>query len=186
MNVPLLTLLAASVAVTVTLVVPSGNNVPLALEYAITGLALTSSVAVAAEYVTVAPFALVAGAVTFEGNVKTGAIVSLTVTVNVPPLMFPAASLAVAVTIVTPTANVLPLAGEYVIVGLPTLSVPLAPLNTTLAPLALVALAVTFAGTLKTGAAVSTTPPLESVQLEPIDSPRARRNPTMLPALVGG
>jgi len=49
LNVPLLTLLAASVAVTVTVVVPSGNNVPLALEYAITGLALTLSVALAAE-----------------------------------------------------------------------------------------------------------------------------------------
>jgi hypothetical protein len=172
--------------VTVTLVVPSGNNVPLALEYAITGLALTSSVAVAAEYVTVAPFALVAVAVTFEGNFSTGAVVSLTFTVNVPLLTFPAASVAVAVTVVTPTAKVLPLAGEYVIVGLPTLSVPLAPLNTTLAPLADVALTLTFPGTLSMGAVVSTTPPLESDQLEPVDSPRARRNPTMLPALAGG
>jgi hypothetical protein len=46
-NVPLLTLLAASVAVTVTVEVPSGNTVPLAFEYAITGLAVTLSVALA-------------------------------------------------------------------------------------------------------------------------------------------
>jgi len=47
-NVPLLTLLAASVAVTVTTVLPSANPAPLALEYAMTGFAVTLSVAVAA------------------------------------------------------------------------------------------------------------------------------------------
>jgi len=48
-KVPLLTLLAASVAVTVTVVVPIPNTAPHAFEYAITGLAVTLSVAVAAE-----------------------------------------------------------------------------------------------------------------------------------------
>jgi hypothetical protein len=47
-NVPVLVLSAASFAVTVTVVVPSGNTVPLACEYVIAGLALTASAAVAA------------------------------------------------------------------------------------------------------------------------------------------
>jgi hypothetical protein len=69
------------------------------------------SVAVAAGYVTIAPAALVACAVTLDGNVKTGPVVSLTVTVNVPALMFPAPSVAVTVTVVTPIGKLLPLAG---------------------------------------------------------------------------
>jgi len=157
-NVPLLTLLAASVAVTVTPVVPSGNNVPLALEYAITGLALTSSVAVAAEYVTIAPLALVAVAVTFEGNFSTGTVASLTVTVNVPLLTLLAASVAVTVTLVVPSGNTVPLALEYAITGLAlTSSVAGAAEYVTSAPLALVAVAVTFEGNVNTGAVVSLT-----------------------------
>jgi hypothetical protein len=102
----------------------------------------------------------------------------VTVTVNVPVAVFPTLSVAVTVTVVFPTANVLPLAGEYVIVGLPTLSVPLAPLNVTLAPLADVALALTVPGTLTAGAVVSTTPPLDCVPLlELEDRPRAKRKP---------
>jgi len=105
--------------------------------------------------------------------------VSFTLTVNVPLLTLLAASVAVTVTVVVPRAKMLPLAGEYVIVGFPMLSVTLAPLNVTLAPLADVALTLTFPGTvLNTGAVVSTTPPLESVPLlDPEDCPRARRNP---------
>jgi hypothetical protein len=48
-NDPLLELFASSVAVTVAVVVPSGKTVPLAFEYVIAGLAVTLSVAVAAE-----------------------------------------------------------------------------------------------------------------------------------------
>ena len=89
-------------------------------------------------------------------------------------------AVAVTVTVVLPTANVLPLAGEYVIVGLPTLSVPLAPLNVTLAPLADVALTLTAPGALTAGAVVSTTPPLDCVPLlELEDRPRAKRKPKL-------
>ena len=72
-------------------------------------------------------------------------------------------------------------------VGVPTLSVALAPPNVTLAPLADVALALTLAGTpLSTGAVVSTTPPLDSVQLPaPEDRPRARRKPPLRLATDG-
>jgi hypothetical protein len=106
--------------------------------------------------------------------------------VNVPLAVFPKPSVAVAVTVVTPTANVLPLAGEYVIVGLPTLSVPLAPLNVTFAPLADVALTLMFLGTLSTGAVVSTTPAPESTPpLNPEGRPRAKRKPKILSAQLG-
>jgi hypothetical protein len=89
-------------------------------------------------------------------------------------------SVAVTVTVVVPTAKVLPLAGEYVSVGVPPrLSVALAPPNVTLAPLADVALTFTAPGTLTTGGVVSTTPPPESVPLPlPEDRPRAKRKPT--------
>jgi hypothetical protein len=102
--------------------------------------------------------------------------------VNVPVLVFPTLSVAVTVTVVTPTGNTVPLAGEYVTTGVPTLSVALAPPNVTLAPLADVALALTLAGTpLNTGAVVSTTPPPDSVQLPlPEERPRARRIPPLL------
>jgi hypothetical protein len=61
------------------------------------------------------------------GNVITGAVVSATVTVNVPVLTLLAPSVAVTVTVVTPIGNVVPLACEYVIVGLAvTLSVAVA------------------------------------------------------------
>jgi hypothetical protein len=96
--------------------------------------------------------------------------------------VFPTLSVAVTVTVVFPTANVLPLAGEYANVGLPTLSVPVAPLKVTTAPLADVALTVTLAGTfVSTGATVSTTPALESTASpNPEARPRARRNPSHL------
>ena len=45
------------------------------------------------------------------GQVITGNSSSLTVTVNVQAAVLPAASVAVAVTVVAPTANALPLAG---------------------------------------------------------------------------
>jgi hypothetical protein len=82
--------------------------------------------------------------------------------VNVPVAVFPTLSVAVAVTVVFTTANVLPLAGEYVTVGLPTLSVPLAPLNVTTAPLADVAFTLKEASGVRTGEVVSTTPTPES------------------------
>src|SRR5262245_57137804 len=97
---------AASVAVTVTVVVPSGNVVPGCFEYVIV-TAETASVACAAN-VTTAPDALVASFVMSAGTVRSGGVVSRTVTVKVPLLELPAASVAVTVTVVVPSGNVVP------------------------------------------------------------------------------
>jgi hypothetical protein len=81
----------------------------------------------------------VADAIMLPGKLRTGGVESITVTVNVPVLTFPVPSVAVTVTVVVPIGNVLPLAGEYVIVGVPKLSVAVAAAYVTVAPLALVA-----------------------------------------------
>jgi len=120
------------------------------------------------------------------GAEKISGVTLLTVTLNVPLAMFPTLSVAVAVTVVVPTANVPPLKGEYVMVGVPMLSVALAPLNVTLAPLPDVALTLTLPPTLSNGAVVSTTPPPDSVPLlAPTGRPRAKRKPRLLPASAG-
>jgi hypothetical protein len=91
--------------------------------------------------------------------------------------VFPALSLAVTVTVVYPTENVLPLGGEYVMVGTPKLSVAVAPPNFTTA--ALPEMMLTLAGTLlNTGGTVSTTPVLESAPTPITEArPRTRRKP---------
>ena len=86
-NVRFETFPAASVAVTVTTVVPTGKNAPDGVEYVIV-TALTASVATAGGYVTIAPSAApvvgVAKTVMSAGtNVNTGGVVSRTVIVNV-------------------------------------------------------------------------------------------------------
>ena len=59
-----------------------------------------------------APVGVVASTVTSAGaEVKTGAVVSCTRTTNVPVVRSPALSVAEAVTVVSPMAKVLPLAG---------------------------------------------------------------------------
>ena len=110
-----------------------------------------------------------------------------TVTLKVPVATLPTLSVAVTLTVVVPTGKVLPLAGVYASVGVPPmLSVALAPLNVTLAPLADVALTLTAPGTLTTGGLVSTMPPPESVPLPlPEDRPRAKRKPKKLIARDG-
>src|SRR5436309_665885 len=104
---------APSVAVTVTVVVPSTNVVPGACEYAI-DTAETASVADATK-VTRAPAALVASAVTSTGTVSDGAVVSTTTTRKLPCVALPAPSVAVTVTAVVPRTNVVPGACEYTI-----------------------------------------------------------------------
>jgi hypothetical protein len=49
----------------------------------------------------------------FAGQLATGASASATVTVNAQMLVFPAASVAVQTTVVTPLAKALPLAGTH-------------------------------------------------------------------------
>ena len=91
---------------------------------------------------TTAPAELVASAVMSAGTVITGGVVSacsVTVTVNDAEPVFPAASLAVQVTVVVPIANVDPEAGAHVgVIGEVTASVAVA-VNVTTAPAGLVA-----------------------------------------------
>jgi hypothetical protein len=101
---------AASTAVTVTIVVPSANTEPEAGELLVATLPLTASVALVVK-LTVAPLPLIASVVMFAGTVMTGPLVSRTVTVNVPLDEFPAASTAVTVTVVVPSANTEPDSG---------------------------------------------------------------------------
>src|SRR2546425_8292710 len=92
-----------------------------------------------------------------SGHVTLGLCVSRTVTVNEQVLVLCAASKAVQVTVVVPSANVLPLAGKQVTLSLPsTMSLAVA-VKVTVAPAALVASAVIGAGQLTVGAVVSRT-----------------------------
>ena len=65
----------------------------------------TASVAVAAGYETAAPAELVAATTRSFGTVKAGGVESRTVTVNVLVELFPTPSLAITVTVVSPSAK---------------------------------------------------------------------------------
>src|SRR5262245_50953023 len=110
-NVQLLELPLASVAVLVTVVTPTANVLPLGgvLTRLVT---LQLSVALTLK---VTLLRLQRPASVFNtrlaGQVVVGFCVSSTVTVKVQLLVLPLASVAVLVTVVTPTANVLPLGG---------------------------------------------------------------------------
>src|SRR5207247_10076879 len=99
-----------SVAVHVTVVAPIGNVDPLAGVQETLTAPSTRSVAVASKVKT-APGALVAWTVAFAGTVMTGAVVSVTTTVNDAAPLLPRASVAAHVTVVVPTGNVDPLTG---------------------------------------------------------------------------
>jgi hypothetical protein len=115
-KLPLALLPAASVAEQFTVVVPSANVLPDAGTHV--GVIAPSTMSDAdAENVTTAPDALVASTVMFAGTVTVGGVVSTTVTVKLPLAVFPAASVAEQFTVVVPSANVLPDAGEHVTVG---------------------------------------------------------------------
>src|SRR5579871_2783890 len=116
-SVPLPTLPAASFAEQVTVVAPIGNVEPDAGEQVGVNFPLTRSVAVAVN-VTAAPFGPLASTVT-DVPVTVGGVVSRTVTVNVPVPVFPAASFAVHVTVVVPSANCAPEAGVHDGVSVP-------------------------------------------------------------------
>jgi hypothetical protein len=104
-------LFAASKALHATRVLPSGNVEPLAGEQA-TDVTPTASLADGGAKVIVAPAALVASAVRLVSVAIVGAVTSLTLTLNDAVPTLPAASWAVQLTVVDPTANVVPLAGE--------------------------------------------------------------------------
>jgi hypothetical protein len=88
---------------------------------------------------------------------STGAVVSWTVTVNVPEAEFKCASVAVHVTVFVPIANVVPEAGAHVGVTEPSTRSVAEAANVTLAPEVPVASAVMLAGSVIAGAVVSTT-----------------------------
>jgi hypothetical protein len=105
----------ASRAVQVTVVSPSGNDAPEAGTHETDGLASAMSVAVAVQ-VTTAPLGDVASATTLDGTVSVGAVVSRTVMRSVAWDEFPASSVAVHVTVVSPRANTDALGGTHVTV----------------------------------------------------------------------
>jgi hypothetical protein len=146
-----------SLAVQVTLVVPSANWAPEGgVHETINGPSTVSDAVGAGAYVTFAPVGPVASTVCVSGTVIVGAA-SVTVTVNVPDVLFPAASRAVHVTVVRPILNVEPDAGEHVTGRAPSTESVADAWNETTAPAALVATAVAFEGSASTGAAVSRT-----------------------------
>jgi hypothetical protein len=108
----------ASVAVHVTVVVPSGKVAPLA---GVQVTATTPSTASVAEVVKLnaAPVAPVASTLAFAGTVTTGPVVSATVTVKEAAAALLRASVAVHVIVVVPSGNVDPLAGVQLTGTLP-------------------------------------------------------------------
>ena len=92
------------------------------------------------------------------GTVKTGATVSLTMTLNVfGSDVLPAASDAVHLTVVLPSANVEPLGGTHATVGCGVTASVADVAKVTTAPLALLASAVMVPGTVRDGAVLSRT-----------------------------
>src|SRR5919204_163361 len=100
----------ASVAVLVTVVTPTGKIVPLAglLDTVTPG---QLSVAVTTNVTLLAHTPGAAFTVRLAGQLITGNCVSFTVTVKLQLLLLPLASVAVLVTVVTPTGKLVPLAG---------------------------------------------------------------------------
>jgi hypothetical protein len=147
---------AASVAVQVTVVVPIGNVDP---EAGVQTTATGPSIASTAEAVNVAiaPAALVAPRVSFAGRVRTGAVLSPTVIVKLPEAVFPAASVAVQLTVVVPIGNVDPEAGVQITATGPSIASRADALKVAIAPAGLVAARVSFAGSVRTGAVLSPT-----------------------------
>src|SRR3989442_9264956 len=145
-----------SVPVHVTVVAPNGNVAPLAGVQFVATLPSSRSVAEAVK-VNPAPAALVASTVPSAGTVRTGPVVSFTVTVNDAAVWLPCASVAPQVTVVAPNRNVAPLAGvQLVAIGPSSTSVADA-VKVYAAPAALVASTVAFAGTVTIGPVVSVT-----------------------------
>ena len=107
-NVQTSVLFAGSVAVAVTVVVPTGNALPLAGLYVMMEEQLSVALALNVTVAVQAPAPVFTAM--FEGQVMIGSSLSVTVTVNVHTSVFPAGSVAVAVTVVVPTGNALPLA----------------------------------------------------------------------------
>lgn len=109
-NVHALVLAEPSVAVHVTVVLPSGNVEPLAGSQ-VTVTLVQLSVAVAAKVTTV-PFGLLQFVVMFTGQLICGGCISRIVTVKVQLVVLPQLSVAVHVTVVEPSGKVEPGSGR--------------------------------------------------------------------------
>jgi hypothetical protein len=111
-NVQMLVFPLASFATFVTVVTPTGNVLPLG------GMLTWPATPTLSDALTVKVTLLrllwpgSAANTWFDGQVITGGSASRTVTVKVEVLLLPLASVAVFVTVVTPTGNVLPLGGQ--------------------------------------------------------------------------
>jgi hypothetical protein len=149
-----------SVAVQVTVVVAIGNVDPEAGTQVTGRVPSIASIAVGFVYVTTAPLGPVAVATMLAGMpLKTGGVVSPTVTVKLACALFPCVSVAVQVTVVVAIGNMDPESGTQVTGRLPsTASVAVGYVYVTTAPLGPVAVAAILAGVpVKTGGVVSTT-----------------------------
>ena len=154
MNEPVAVLPRSSEAVHVTVVVPIGNVEPEAGVHVTEREPSTRSVAVAVNETTL-PAELVASNVILAGNVRVGAVVSLTVMVNDAVPVLPAASVALHVMVVVAIGNVEPEAGEHVAGRGPSTSSVAVAVNVTTLPAELVASNVILAGTVRIGGVVS-------------------------------
>src|SRR5215212_511783 len=155
-NEPVASFPAASVALQLTGVVAIGNVEPEAGVHVTVTEPSTKSVAVAAPYVTSAPCGLVASiAGGADGSVNVGGVLSCTVTVNEPVASFPAASVALQLTVVSPSGNVEPEAGSHVTFTEPSTSSVADASNVTSAPFGPVASSTLLPGSINSGAVVS-------------------------------
>jgi hypothetical protein len=99
-----------SVAVCVTVLVPTGKTDPLANEpaFRVTDCTPQLSVAVGVEYVAIAPVGHVGSRVILAGQLIIGWVLSTTVTTCVADPVLPCASVAEYVTVVVPTGKMFP------------------------------------------------------------------------------
>src|SRR3954451_4268822 len=134
-----------------------GNVLPDGGVPVMAGCGSTASTARAA-YVTRAPAGLVASTAIGDGGVRSGAVVSRTVTVKLAVALLPEASRAVQSTSVEPSGKVLPDAGRQLREGLGSWSSVAVVVNETTAPLGPVASATTAGGTDSVGGVVSRWP----------------------------
>jgi hypothetical protein len=156
-NDPVVDLLPdASVAVQFTVVEPSGNVAPEPGVQLTAGAGSTLSLTVT-ENGTLAPAGLVASAVLGPGTERVGAVVSRTLTLNAVEVELPDASVAVHETVVVPSGNVLPEAGEQATCGDGSIASDAVTENETGAPDALTALAFWSPGLEIVGGVRSTT-----------------------------
>jgi hypothetical protein len=121
----MLVLPLASVAVQTTVVTPLANALPLAGTHTMLSPGQLS-VVVATKVTLLAQEPVLVVTARFVEQLATGASTSVTVTVNVQMFVFPAASVAVQTTVVTPLVKALPLAGTHTMLSPGQLSVVVA------------------------------------------------------------